>query len=76
MVLAQKQKYDQLNRREDPEMNSPSYTHLIFYKGIQNMREKRQPLQQILLGKLSISMHKTEIRSMFFTLYKFQLKMD
>jgi hypothetical protein len=38
--------------------------------------EKRQPLQQMMLGKLVICMQKTENRSMSFTLYKYQLKMD
>jgi hypothetical protein len=38
------------------------------------MMEKRQPLQQMLLGKLDICMQKTETRSMSFTLYKYQLK--
>jgi hypothetical protein len=36
------------------------------------MMEKRQTLQQILLGKLDSSMQKTETRSMFFTMYKYQ----
>jgi hypothetical protein len=34
--------------------------------------EKRQPLQQMLLGKLDICLQKTETRSMFITLYKYQ----
>jgi hypothetical protein len=38
--------------------------------------EKRQPLEQILLGKLDISLQKTETRSMFVTLYKCQLNMN
>jgi hypothetical protein len=38
--------------------------------------EKRQPLQQMLLGKLGICLQKAENRSMFVTLYKYQLKVD
>jgi hypothetical protein len=36
--------------------------------------EKRQSLQQILLGKMDICLEKTETRSTFVTLYKDQLK--
>jgi dTDP-4-amino-4,6-dideoxygalactose transaminase len=36
--------------------------------------EKRQLLQQMLLGKLDTCQQKTETRSMFVTLYKYQLK--
>jgi hypothetical protein len=38
--------------------------------------EKRQLLQQMLLGKLDIRMQKTETRSMFVILYKYQLKVN
>jgi hypothetical protein len=38
--------------------------------------EKRQPLQKMLVGKLDICLQKTESRSMSFTLYKYQLKVD
>jgi hypothetical protein len=38
--------------------------------------EKRHPLQQMLLGKLDIHMEKTETRSLSFTLYQNQLKVD
>jgi hypothetical protein len=36
--------------------------------------EKRQALQQMLLGKLDICLQKTETRSMPVTLYKYHLK--
>jgi hypothetical protein len=36
--------------------------------------EKRQPLQQKLLGKLVSNLQKTETRSMFITLYQFSSK--
>jgi hypothetical protein len=46
---------------EDPDMNPSSYAHLIFNKGTKNhIIEKRQPLQQMLLGKLDLCMQKTE----------------
>jgi hypothetical protein len=38
------------------------------------MVEKRQPLQQMLLGKVVIHLEKT--RSIFVTLYWYQLKID
>jgi hypothetical protein len=38
--------------------------------------ENRQPLQQMVLGKVVIYLQKTETRSMFVTLYKYQLKVD
>jgi hypothetical protein len=54
---------DQWNRIEDPDMNQlspPCQKHMM---------EKRQPLQQILLGKMVIYLQKTETRSMPVTLY-------
>jgi hypothetical protein len=38
------------------------------------MMEKRKLLQPMLLGKLNICLQKTKNRSMFVTLYKYQLK--
>jgi hypothetical protein len=58
----------QWNKTKDPDMNPYSYVHLIFYEGT---LEKRQPLQQMLLGKLDICMQKTETRSISFILYKY-----
>jgi hypothetical protein len=40
------------------------------------MMEKRQPLQQKLMGKLDIHMWKTETGSLSLTLYQNQLKVD
>jgi hypothetical protein len=48
-------------------MNPHSYAHLIFDKGTK--REKRQLLQQMLLGKVVICLQKTETRSMSITLH-------
>jgi hypothetical protein len=45
-------------------MNPCSYAHLVFDKGAKkHTMEKRQPLQQMLLGKLDTCLQKTEIRS-------------
>jgi hypothetical protein len=57
-------------------MNPHSYAHLIFDKGTKNMMEKRQPFQQMLLGKVVICLQKTETRFMLITLYGYQLKVD
>jgi hypothetical protein len=38
------------------------------------MMEKRQPLQQMMLGKVVICLQKTETRSMFITLYSVNSK--
>jgi hypothetical protein len=40
------------------------------------MTEKRQPPQQMLLGKLDIHMQMTETRSPSFTLYQNQFEVD
>jgi hypothetical protein len=40
------------------------------------MMEKRQPLQQMLRRKVVIHLQETETRSMFITLYSYQLKMN
>jgi hypothetical protein len=38
--------------------------------------EKRQPLQQMLLGKVVTQLQETEARSMSISLYWYPLKMD
>jgi hypothetical protein len=59
-----------LREIEDLDMNPHSYTHP------KHTMEKRQPFQQMLLGKVGICRQKTETRSMFITLCKYQLKVD
>jgi hypothetical protein len=73
MRLAQKQTDDEQNI-EHPDMNPCSYGHLIFDKGPNHLMEKRQPLQQMLLGKQDMCIQETETRPMALTLYKYQLK--
>jgi hypothetical protein len=51
-------------------MNPHNYAHLIFDKGAKNVQwRKKQPLQQMLPGKVVIHLQETETRSMFITLY-------
>jgi hypothetical protein len=51
-------------------MNPRSYAYLIFDKGAKKyVMGKRQPLQQMLLGKLDICMKKTGTRHIPITLY-------
>jgi hypothetical protein len=51
-------------------MNPHIYTHLIFDKGAKkHTMEKRQPLQQMLLGKVVNRPQETETRSMSIILY-------
>jgi hypothetical protein len=74
MILAQNRQEDQWIRIEDPDISSQIYSQVMLDKGAQNTMEKRQPLQQMLLGKLDIHMQKTEIRSLSFTLYQNKFK--
>jgi hypothetical protein len=60
---------DQWNRIGDLKMNPHIYAHLIFDKGAGDIQWGRQPLHQMLLGKLVICWQKTESRSMLITLY-------
>jgi hypothetical protein len=61
---------DQWNGIEVLDMNPHSYAHLIFARcAKKHTMEKRQSLQQMLLGKVVICLQKTETRSMLITLY-------
>ena len=54
---------DQWNRIEDPEMSPHIYGQLIFDKGAVNIQWKKvQPLQQMVLVQLALSMQKNENR--------------
>jgi hypothetical protein len=59
---------DQWNRLDDPDMNPHSYATLLLTV-IKNIQLRRQPLQQMFLGKVVICLQKTETRWMPVTLY-------
>jgi hypothetical protein len=49
-------------------MNPCSYAQLIFDKVAKNVQWRKEPRQQMFLGKLDICVQKTETRSMPVTL--------
>jgi hypothetical protein len=77
MVLAQRQTGRPMDQNRRPRQKP---THLqstdLQQRSPEHRMEKRQPLQQMLLGKLDIHMKKTETRSLSFTLYQNPLKVD
>lgn len=58
-------------RIEDPDINPWNNNHLTFLQ--KYTMEKRQPLQQMVQGKLNVHMGKNETRSLSLSLYKNQL---
>jgi hypothetical protein len=64
---------NQWNRIEEPDMNLPTW---YLTKETKIYDGEKKPLQQMLLGKLGICMQKTDTKSMSFSLYKDQLKVD
>jgi hypothetical protein len=69
-----------LDTYHHPKLNQEEINHLnrcitqneieAAIESLPKKMEKRQPLQQKLLGKLVSSLHKTETRCMFITLYQ------
>ena len=67
----------QRNRRENPEMDPELCGQLIFDRAGKNIQwEKRQSLQQMVLGKLDSNMNKNETGPLSYTTHKNKLKMD
>jgi Asp-tRNA(Asn)/Glu-tRNA(Gln) amidotransferase B subunit len=66
-----KTKTKQWNIMEDPEIKPCNYRHLIFDKGPKrHTLEKRQPIQQMVLGKLAIYLQKIKTRPLSLTCTK------
>jgi hypothetical protein len=57
-------------------MNPHSYAHLIFDKGVKNYNGEKTAASTNVAGKMGYLLLKTETRSMFITLYRYQLKVD
>jgi hypothetical protein len=66
---------DQWNRIEDLGMNSSSYAHLIFDKGAKNYKWEKTASSTNVAVKTGY-LPTENWRSMFVTLYKYQLKVD
>jgi hypothetical protein len=57
-------------------MNSHSYAHLILTMEPKTYKGEKTAFSTNVAGKVVISLQKIETRSMFITLYLYQLKMD
>jgi hypothetical protein len=63
---------DQWSRIEDPDMKPHNYNQLIFDKSTKNIRWRKDSLfQKICWENWLVVCKKTEIRSMFITLYQY-----
>jgi hypothetical protein len=70
MVLAQKHTWRPVEHKRGPGYESTQLYPPHFWQKCQKYTmEKRQPLQQMVLGKVAICLQETETRSMFITLY-------
>jgi hypothetical protein len=63
---------NKLENLEEMDRFLDTYDHLKLNQ--ENINHLNRSLQQMVLGKLGICMHKTETRSMSFILYQYQLK--
>jgi hypothetical protein len=67
---------DQCITTEDPDINPRSYSQLIFNKGAQNTRWRKDILLNKCCWENWISTCRRQTRSLFLTLYQNQLKVD
>jgi hypothetical protein len=70
LVPAQKQTWRPLEQNRGPGYESTQlFSPHFWQRGQKNMMEKRQPLQQMLLGQVVICLQETETISMSITRY-------
>jgi hypothetical protein len=76
MIQAQKQTWRPMKQNKRPKYEPMQLCPPDFWQRCQkHTMEKRHPLRQM-LGKLHLFLQKTEIKSLPFILYKYQLKVD
>jgi hypothetical protein len=76
MVLAQNRHGDQWNRMEDPHMILGSYAHLISTKELKIYDGQTTASSTNVARELDVCLQKNGTRYVFFTQYKYQLKVD
>lgn len=76
MVLQQNKHVDEWNKTEDPNTSTHNYSKPTLEKVTKHTLEKRQFLQQMVLGKLNIHKFLNDIINIQLTLNKYQLQVN